>query len=235
MLVTLPMLGQSVYADEEKPAADDSAAYFDLASDLCMAAYMKDTIRIAELLGKGADINMQKRTGGTALMNACYAGSEETVKYLLAKGADVSIQDNGKKNALMWAAGSDGFKAIVPMLLEKGADATIVADEGMTPMFQLVTNIESRTQHPVEDIVATAELLVKAGAKIDQGIGDNFTPLMYVSREGNIELVKFLLGKDADVTVVTDSTYDAGGRTAISLAEKAGHTEVVKLLKAAIK
>jgi ankyrin repeat protein len=55
------------------------------------------------LLDAGADPNLKNKNGGNALMIACGAGNEATVKKLLKAGADPSIKDNKGQDAKDWA------------------------------------------------------------------------------------------------------------------------------------
>ena len=54
------------------------------------------------MIAAGADLNIQGKSGATALMKAIYYGygHTETVKVLIAAGADLNIQDNNGKTAL---------------------------------------------------------------------------------------------------------------------------------------
>lgn len=81
---------------------------------------------VAELLNKGADVNM-KHEAGTALMKAISGDSEnklEIVKILLNAGADVNLKNENGEHALITAAW-DANAEIMKILLEKGADPDI--------------------------------------------------------------------------------------------------------------
>jgi len=60
----------------------------------------------------------------------------------------------------------------------------------------------------------------------DFGLLYRHFPLMYAAREGDLRVVKFLVGKGAKVNAQSKE-----GETALKLAEKEGHAEVVKFLK----
>lgn len=58
---------------------------------LLQAAEMGDLEQVAELLGKGVDVNCQDYFGWTPLMVAAKQGNDQIVKYLLKHGSDLTI------------------------------------------------------------------------------------------------------------------------------------------------
>ncbi|KAK4220446.1 hypothetical protein QBC38DRAFT_208355, partial [Podospora fimiseda] len=76
---------------------------------------------VRDLIGKGADVNVQGGYYGNALQAASLGGHQEIVKLLLDKGADVNAQGGQYGNALQ-AASWGGDQEIVKLLLDKGAD-----------------------------------------------------------------------------------------------------------------
>ena len=56
-----------------------------------------------------------------------------------------------------------------------------------------------------------------------------FTALMLASREGHLDVVKFLVDKGADINAVT-TTEDEEAVTALMLASRRGHFDIVKFL-----
>jgi ankyrin repeat protein len=76
-----------------------------------------------------------------------------------------------------------------------------------------------------KDLVSTAKLLVEQGASITLPINEDFTPLMFASREGSLEMVRFLVENGADVNAETGD-----GRTPLGLAVEEGHDGVADYL-----
>lgn len=81
------------------------------------------------LLDNGANANLKLKKGDTALMDAAVSGVEESVRLLLDAGAEVNARGERGYTALMYAAASDAMTVgSVKRLLEKGADAMLVAE-----------------------------------------------------------------------------------------------------------
>lgn len=64
---------------------------------------------------------------------------------------------------------------------------------------------------------------------VDDKGEDGMTPLMYAAREGHADMVQILLDEGADVNKV------CGKKTALTMAEENGHSDVIDLLKEAAK
>lgn len=127
----------------------------------CGALFLSITynvgIGITQLLLKhGADANLTGRGGWSALMQASYFGKVETVELLLNCGAEVNVQNDDGQFALLYVSkamqaiassqhrGRQGryiietirtqfaLLEVAKLLLEKGADANLVSDNGET-------------------------------------------------------------------------------------------------------
>eukprot|EP01059_Diplonema_ambulator_P011539 TRINITY_DN214_c0_g2_i1.p1 TRINITY_DN214_c0_g2~~TRINITY_DN214_c0_g2_i1.p1 ORF type:complete len:283 (+),score=76.66 TRINITY_DN214_c0_g2_i1:1-849(+) len=88
-------------------------------------------------------------------------------------------------------------------------------------------------------LVATMEVLVKHGAKIDQLDGTSSTPLCLASEEGHLEAVKELIRLGAALDLpnyyyrAPGVTHDVVGESPLYLAADEGHLDVVRVLIAA--
>ena len=71
-----------------------------------------------------------------------------------------------------------------------------------------------------------AKAAIAKGANVNTTTDAGMTPLLCATRRGNIEIMKFLLEKGADVNA-KESKY---GQTALILAARGGYTDAVKLL-----
>jgi hypothetical protein len=105
---------------------------------------------IEVLVRHGAAVNLQSKSGETALARASYAGNVDAVKLLIQLGADVNQQGDCERTALHWVviglrdhllscpAGRSGTKAYAMFvyaaqaLLDRGADRSIVDNRGCT-------------------------------------------------------------------------------------------------------
>jgi uncharacterized protein len=115
----------------------------------------KDTMAAMQQLKAGADINAPDGNGSSYLMTACRWADETMVRFLLANGADPNKPRSGKgRTPLMIACAYYSGKGICSMLIQKGADVNIAANDGVTALMLAASNAKS-------DVV---ELLLKSGA-----------------------------------------------------------------------
>ena len=77
-----------------------------------------DNAKVSELLGRGANVNVQNDAGSTPLIEAVYNNHIETVRLLLEKGADPNSRKNDGASALGFAK---KYPQIVEMLKAAGA------------------------------------------------------------------------------------------------------------------
>jgi uncharacterized protein len=119
-----------------------------------------------------------------ALFDACNKGNAETVKDLLNAGASTHGRDpEYLASPLHWAS-YRGHKAVVAVLLEKGAPIDALNKEGRTPL--MMASGSDRDE--------VVKLLIEMGA--DTGVKDKSgrTALDYASGNGHKEVAKLLQG-----------------------------------------
>jgi uncharacterized protein len=117
--------------------------------------------------------------------------------------------------------------AIVEALLAAKADPNyrpVIADGvyGSTPLLCAASCSLSERFQSCEAVV---KVLVSAGADINQGDSDGYTPLMAASSVGNLEMVILLIKNGAHLNAATGSN-----RTALYYARKHGHLNIVAAL-----
>ena len=103
---------------------------------LLSAAYNGNNQALRSILDRGVNVNLQDRTGNTALHLAATTGRIEIVKLLLLQHeANVALQNSKCRSALFMAVGSGKNEAeIVALLLKKGARVKDKDKDGSTPL-----------------------------------------------------------------------------------------------------
>ncbi len=205
-------------------------------------------------------------TGGwTPLMYAAREGATDAALALVELGADVNVQDPEGMTPLIEAIINVHFD-LAAKLLEKGADPNVADEAGMTPLFAAVdmrTPAWERSRpRPDEtdtlDCVGLMRVLLDRGANPNavlkkrtlqryhaNGLGaliEGSTPLMRAAYYDNLDMVRLLVDRGADVRVTqrdgtTAMMLAAGVKYAITQEgdpEKSGTPddayEIVKLL-----
>jgi len=139
---------------------------------------------------------------------AAIVGDADAVRKLVAFGFDVDTLDAQGCTGLLRAAGG-GHRAVVELLLERGADPQRAAHTGATPLSAAV----SMRQGEIVD------RLLQAGAGLEQRLPGEVTVLMLAAALGLPDLCARLLQAGADVHAA-----DAQGLTPLHCAVLFGFT-----------
>jgi ankyrin repeat protein len=99
---------------------------------LMYAALYGNEASVRMLLEHGADPNVINHEGTTALMWA--VDSVEKIRLLLDAGAAVDARTEGGRTALLIAAGRHGSTNVVKLLIDRGANAAVVAENRTTAL-----------------------------------------------------------------------------------------------------
>ena len=99
---------------------------------LMYAALYGDAGAVRALLESGADPNVKNATGATALMWA--VDDLEKTRLLLDHGADVNARSDDNRTPLLIAAGWYGSSAVVQLLLDHGANPSVIGARQFTPL-----------------------------------------------------------------------------------------------------
>ena len=148
---------------------------------------------VGAAVAMGADVN-RRLDGAWPLMSYCAGrGCLEAVKVCLAAGAEVNAP-GGSASGLSWwtalvAAAYWGHEAVVEVLLEAGASAT-VGENGDETLPEVCGGC------PTPGIVRR---LVEAGADVNAH-GDEGTAVSAAARQGNVAVMEVLEELGADVT-----------------------------------
>jgi len=194
-----------------RAGAKVSVSNRDGATALQLAAINGSTSMLEKLIKAGADPNAPlSATGDTALMLAARTGKTGALNVLLESGANVNAKESwGGTTALMWAV-SERHADAAKVLIDHGADvharSNFVAAangrgfEGRTPSAaaEKVEEFASGWLTPLmfaarEGDLASARLLVAAGADVNAAAGDGKDALGLAIFNGNYDLASFLV------------------------------------------
>ena len=153
----------------------------------------------------------------TPLLKASWDGDLPIVQYLIAKGANINARASDTKETALMNAVTRGHTDVIKALLEAKADVT---PRNSFDFNAFTTAVAAGKQ----DI---AGLLLDAGAKIGDG-ASGLTPLAFAVSSGNIDMIRFLVERGADVNAKMKD-----GTTPLKLAKKGDQAEIVALLEAA--
>ncbi|OZC04403.1 ankyrin repeat domain-containing protein [Rubricoccus marinus] len=190
------------------------------------------TAAISQLLiDAGAEVNVTQDFANRApLPGAAIDDDLERMQLLLDAGADPDAQLPVLENqgALHFAV-TNGSPEAVRILLDAGANPDLPDALGYTPLLNAVSGRSMDSGVAIE----IAQLLLASGADVNRASNDfnsyAWTPLMEAARNGEAEIVRFLLAVDG-VDLGARSTEDV---TALGVARGEGHAEVIALLEAA--
>lgn len=229
--------------------ADAAAANTHGVAPLALACTNANPEMVDLLLAAGADARAAVGTGETALMGCARTGNADAVAALLAHGADVdAAEPEEDQTALMWAV-AQRHPAVVEVLLDHGAD---VHRRSRTRRFVISRRLQSNlrygelgrrygTDAEETDLggytallfaarhgaVASARLLLSAGAHVNDTAPDGASALLVAAHSGHRALVWFLLAEGANPNAA------AAGYTALHAAVLQDDLDMLEALLAA--
>lgn len=162
---------------------------------------------VKALVEHGIDINLQKRSGVTALYIAFQHENHQIASYLLEKGADVNIQDHSGWDCLMYACHSGNYRA-AQQVIRHGIDLNQRNKDGMNALM-------FACRYKRRDIF---DLILETCGQINLQDDVGYTALMWacVSTPDSY-MIRKLVKKGADVSLKT-----IHGSTALHLAYEYG-------------
>jgi ankyrin repeat protein len=186
-------------------------------------------------------INALNEEGLSPLIVAAYWGQTEILSYLRQQSGELDFWEAvvlGEKArvktfidqdpGLVTAYSPDGFTALhlavffgqpetARLLLEAGANVLARTTNALDnhPLHAAVAGSNAATR------LASAELLLKAGAAVNERQSGGFTALMAAAQNADTDLLRLLLAHGADPSIT-----DEQGRSAADIARAAGHTEI---------
>ncbi|XP_030475988.2 potassium channel AKT1-like [Syzygium oleosum] len=196
---------ESVLIDAENMLAHGR---LDLPLSLCFATLRGDDLMLSQLLRRGLDPNESDNSGRTPLHIAASKGSENCALLLLDYGADPNSRDS-EGNVPLWEAIKGGNESMVKLLAENGANL-VSGDVGRF----------SCTAAELNNLDLLKEI-VRYGGDVTLPKSNETTALHVAVSEDNVEIVKFLLDRGADI-----DKPDIHGWTPRDLADQQGHEEI---------
>eukprot|EP00803_Ostreobium_quekettii_P008112 evm.model.scf_675.2 EVM.evm.TU.scf_675.2 scf_675:57736-67422(-) len=179
--------------------ADVDVRLFDFGDTPLTAAALNGHANVTVvLLEAGADPNRPRSFDGiTPLFGASQEGHIEVVTALLEGGADANAPiDNDSQLTALVTASQFGRADVVDALLAAGADPNMLVQDFFAPL-----HFSTLTLGDPSEAIATA--LLDAGADIDAQGGQGWTPLVLSSFFGNVGVTEILVGRGANVSVVS--------------------------------
>jgi len=183
--------------------------------ELLNAAKYGDTIRIRELVQKGADINIKDKSNNySPLMWASIKGNFDAAKLLIENGAELNCLGEYNNSALALAAFA-GRIEIVKLLVLKGAEINPENPKYTSPLNSAVN--EGHTE--------VARFLIDNGAVIQPDI---LSQALQYPDNANPEIIYLLILNGANVNAISSKTF--GGTTALIWAVKNNYLDLVKFI-----
>jgi ankyrin repeat protein len=179
------------------------------------AATFDDAREVKALIDKGMSPNQKDPKGMPILMLAIQEKSMKTVDYLInAKGIDLNQTNITNETPLMFASLYGMLPEVKILVNQKEVP---VNRSGWTPLHYACTNAH----------LDIALFLLDKGAAVDAPSPNETTPIMMAIRAGNIQLVRLLLDRGADIRIRNQQGYSA-----IDVAELFNQEEIQKGLRA---
>ncbi len=175
---------------------------------------------VEELLAQHADINITNNAGQTPCLLAAASNHLDVLKLLIHHGANVNQADQQGYRALMKAVENDNQDTVEYLITAAKADVKLATYLGQTALM-IAAMVSSY------NFLGLVQLLLEAGANINQQDKNGFTALMYAVYHSNITAAHHLIiTLKADFNIISDA-----GHTALMLAEQNHFSHAITLLR----
>ncbi|MDF1698332.1 MAG: ankyrin repeat domain-containing protein [Saprospiraceae bacterium] len=180
-----------------------------------------DSYQITKLLlDRGADPNIGNY--GSFFPGLIYANwnnpwQEKIIELLLDYGVDISLIGGADQHSTLQTAAVSGRKDLLKRCIDLGMDVMHRSKQGHTALHYAAQN--------ERDSIEIIDMLLEAGADINDNNGTWGTPLHFAAREGSLKIISHLIAHGADVHL-----RDAEGRQPIYLAARYGSMETLKAM-----
>ncbi|MBW5397594.1 ankyrin repeat domain-containing protein, partial [Brachyspira pilosicoli] len=181
---------------------------------LMIAALRNDYDMVKFLVEKGANINAKTHSEYSSLetplllsldyehIESRYDENSSVAEYLINNGADINVTNEDGETPLMYASKLHNIK-VIELLIQKGADINAFNNYGNTALIYGVNNLE------------TVKLLVENGADVNfyKGGSTALISACEYSHERNIDVIKYLVSKKANINAQDNEGYTALNKT----------------------
>lgn len=159
-----------------------------------IAVQQHDAAMVKRLLAAGADKEKVDGAGETALLTAARLGDAAIVDELLAAGAAIEARDLDYGQTPLMLAVRQEHKSVVQRLLQAGADVNAQSYAGELQKLVFPSDVPVGTSQGVG---------INRSGLPDRGmrypITGTKTPLLFATRQGNLELTRMLVEAGADI------------------------------------
>lgn len=152
------------------------------------------------------------------LFEACALGKLEEATLLTESDPEVINAFSKDGFTALGLAAYFGNEEIAKLLIAKGADVNIPANNGFN-VFPIHSAVAAKNQN-------ITKMLINAGANVNVSQQAGFTPLHAAAQLGDIELIILLLEHAAEVDMRME-----GGKLPADLAREKGFLEIAEILK----
>jgi ankyrin repeat protein len=182
---------------------------------LLRAATQGDKKKVAELIQRGAHVDVVDEDGWTPLLWASAHGNEGAVEALIDAGANRQAVTPRERQGPLILAGKWNRVEVVQTLLSRGFPTGQRDSIGWSAL--MWASLQGRT-----DVV---KALLDVGAPVETVDSDGNTPLILAARRGHSDTVRLLLERGA-----RPEARNVDGETAASLATADDYPEVAAVL-----
>lgn len=159
-----------------------------------IAVQQHDAAMVKRLLAAGADKEKVDGAGETALLTAARLGDAAIVDELLAAGAAIEARDLDYGQTPLMLAVRQEHKSVVQRLLQAGADVNAQSYAGELQKLVFPSDVPVGTSQGVG---------INRSGLPDRGmrypITGTKTPLLFATRQGNLELTRMLVEAGGDI------------------------------------
>jgi ankyrin repeat protein len=188
-------------------------------ADLDTLAYLGDLARVKNFVQSDSDVNQGQLNW--ALRAALNEAHIDVAEFLLERGADINLRDGNEATILhSWGWGGDPADAarVIKFAISHGADVNALQGESRwTPLHSACYQGRG----------SVAEVFIDNGADVNAKDKHSHTPLYFAVRKKDIDTVKLLIAKGANVNVKEEKK---GGASPLHAAIERRHPDMAKLL-----